>query len=386
VLIPSYLFYWMFLSAGIAVLLAHALVRGDDRGARVLATVLATGFVVAAPYFVSYVLSAERADVSLRMGLERGRWIAPPSLKDAVLAGLVALGAWRLRSRALGFVFAFWIGYLLCRNVQLLTGFTVQSGHWGYRVGYIWQTLTIATLIVVPAAVLAPRWPRAAAVARRAVTTVAIAGFVIGPVAIAGHEVAFALNTAPAFVLPDGYPEAFDWVNRSTPPGSVIVTPSFETGMLIPVYTHANVFLANGFPSLAPTAELVERLLLTYKAFDVPAVYLAASLRDDPARAVAMKANGGRFERRRPELLERFARWYVFHRFEPPDATVADIVARYERLAPPPGAPFAPYRADYVWLSPLAASKGRLDLAAHPDWPVVYDRHGVTIAKIGGPR
>jgi hypothetical protein len=219
-------------------------------------------------------------------------------------------------------------------------------------------------------------------VARRVLDAGAVAGIVIALVAVAGHQVAFARNTAPAFVLPDGYKEAFDWLNRSTPRDSVVVTPSFETNMLLPVYTHANVFLPNGNQSLAPTAELVDRLLIVYKVFGVPPAYLAASLRDDPARAPAMAANGGRFERRRPELLEQYARWYVFHLFVPSDALVREIQTRFEQLAVSPARPFGRFRADYVWMSPLEATKGTLDLRAWPGMAPVYEAGGVTIARV----
>ncbi|HYE94198.1 MAG TPA: hypothetical protein VEA38_24405, partial [Terriglobales bacterium] len=354
--------------------------------ARLLAITLATGLVVAAPYFVSYALSMarpENAEIAVRIGLERGRALARPSLKDVLLIVLAAAAAWRLRSRAAGFVLAFFVGYVLCRNVQLVTGFTVHSVHWGYRVGNIWSTVTIAVLAASVPVVLRGWSERGATHARQVITKAALAGLVIGPIALAGYQSAFARNTARAFVLPDGYAEAFAWIDRETPRDSVVATPSFETSMLLPVYTHANVYLPNAIPSMAPTAELVERLLLVYKAFDVPAAALAASLRPDPARPVPIGARPA-FPRREPERLERHAtHWYVFSQLQPSPAALEAIVARYEALPARAPRPFGPYRADYVWMSPVEGTKARLDVAAHPALSVVYrGPGGVTIAKV----
>jgi len=383
VVIPSYVYYWTVVAAATAVLLAASVLRRRAVEARLFALVLCTGALLAAPYFASSALAmmqTGRGEGAARFAVERGRYVSWPPPKDAILMTLAGLLAWRLRSRCLLVVFAVWVGYMLCRNVQLVTSFTLHAVHWGYRVGYIWQTITLIALLATVPRLLAERWPRAEVAARRMLTAGAIAVIVVALVAILGYQAAFARNTAPAFALPDGYREAFAWVNRSTPPDSVIATPSFETNMLLPVYTHANVFLPNHH-SLAPTAEIVERLLLVYKVFGVPAPYLAESLGDDTVRAGAMIANRGRFDRRRPELLEQAARWYVFHLARPSDALVADLVARYERLTVPPAQPFGRFRADYVWMSAAEATKGRFETSEWPGMVVVYRAGGVTIAR-----
>ena len=103
-----------------------------------------------------------------------------------------------------------------------------------------------------------------------------------------------------------------------------------------------------------------------------------------PTRAALMAANGGGFERQRPELLEQFARWYVLYLLRPSEAELGAIVARYDALAPPADRPFGAYRADYVWMSPVEATKGRINFVAHPELAVVYRGRGVTIAKVAG--
>ncbi len=269
----------------------------------------------------------------------------------------------------------------------------VQTVHWGYRVGYIWQTITIVALLATI--------PRLGAKAELRhllqhsglwLRRFALAGSLLLLLSIAGYQVTLSRNTAHAFTLPPGFANAFEWINRETPRDSVVVTPSFETNMLLPVYTHANVFLPNGNLSLAPTEELIDRLLITYRLFEVPVEYLRVSLRDDPDRLADFRRSQNHFSRSRPELLEQHGLWYLFHRLKWPEERIRAVVDRYARLTVSPERPFGRYRADYVWLSPLEALKGRADLSALLFLVPVYEKDGVRIARVtlppspGGPR
>lgn len=389
-LIPSYLYYWMFFAAGVGLLWLEAAARGDGPRVKVLTAALGLGFLLALPYWISYARFMglpEALEVTTRFGAERGRYVVWPGVKDLVLMAATALLWWRTREEPFRFLLAFWVGLIACRNVQLVTGYMVQTVHWGYRVGYIWQTITIVALL---AAI-----PRLAAKAGLVdslknsglwIRRLALAGVPLLLVSIAGYQVTLSRNTAHAFALPPGFAEALDWINRETPRDSVIVTPSFETNMLIPVYTHANVFMPNGNLSLAPTEELIERLLITYRLFSVPGDYLRASLRDDPERLAAFGRNRDRFARSRPELLEQHGLWYFFHRLRWPEERIRSVADRYERFTLDPKQPFGRYRADYVWLSPLEKLKGSADLSALPFLVWVYENQGVKIARVVKPR
>lgn len=377
-LIPSYYFYWMFLAASVAVLGARALLTGPRDRAPLLGFALVLGAALATPYWLSYRAFQqlpEAVEITTRFGLEPGRHLVVPSLKDVALLAALAAAARVLGGTRFVFMLALGLALVLCRNVQLVTGFTVQSGHWGYRTVVIWQTLSLATLLTALPGLGPAQTPTRLA---RALRAGAGAGAVVLVVAMIGHQVVLSRNTAPAFTLPPGFAEAFAWINRSTPRDSVIVSPSFETSLLIPAHTHANVFMPTGLQALAPNRELVERLLLTYKAYGVPTSYLAASLRDVPDR---LRATNGRFSRRQPELLEQWTAWYLFQWQPILPADRAALVERYERLALDPARPFGPYRADYVWMSSLEATKGP-GVLSHSWLERVYENGGVTIARV----
>lgn len=378
ILIPSYYFYWLFLAAGIGVLIVHALLTGQRERAAIAGFVLALGLALATPYWFSYYAFQQRpeaTEITLRFGLEPGRWVVVPSLKDAVLLTALA-AAWRvLGRRSFAFMLTLGIAVVLCRNVQLVAGFNVLSGHWGYRTVVIWQSLSIATILTALPGLGPARTPTFVARGMQAGAT-AVAALLV--VVMIGHQVVLSKNTAHAFTLPPGFAKAFDWINRSTPPDSVVVSSSFETNLLIPAHTHANAFVPTG-QGLASNAELIERLLMTYKAYGVPASYLRASL--DDALADRLQGTNGRFLRARPELLEQWAIWYLFQWAPITAAERASIAERYERLPAAAERPFGRYRADYVWMSSLEATKGA-DVLRHSWLERVYEGDGVTIARI----
>ena len=72
-----------------------------------------------------------------------------------------------------------------------------------------------------------------------------------------------------AFGLGKEYREVYSWFDDNTAIDSVVVTLSTEHNMLIPVYTHNNVFIPNGFSSSSPTEEIIDRMFTVYKIFNV---------------------------------------------------------------------------------------------------------------------
>jgi hypothetical protein len=59
--------------------------------------------------------------------------------------------------------------------------------------------------------------------------------------------------------------ELFIWLNQNTAKNSVVVTPSLKDNLYLAIYTHNSSFIPRSQLSLAPTAEAVDRFLLTQK-------------------------------------------------------------------------------------------------------------------------
>ena len=80
-------------------------------------------------------------------------------------------------------------------------------------------------------------------------------------------QYAYAKNTHNLFSIEKEYLQSYDWLKNNSEKDSVVVTLNIEQNLLLPVYTHNNVFYPYGIFSLSPTNESLERLYISYKLF-----------------------------------------------------------------------------------------------------------------------
>jgi len=102
-LIPSYLFYWMFLAAGMAVLATHSALLGQRSRAVIVAPRsrrTRTRRAVLDPYPTFKRCRGDRD--MLRFGLEPGRAWFLPSLKEIALLAVLAVACGSSAARASG--------------------------------------------------------------------------------------------------------------------------------------------------------------------------------------------------------------------------------------------------------------------------------------------
>lgn len=384
----SYIYYWLPFGALVGI---YGLTRGlsrDRQGFAASTLVLGTGAIVSMPYWVSFLrfrALPESADVLLRAGVETDRYAILPSSKEAVLIVAFLLLFWWTRDRRHLLILAGAVGIVAAKNIHLVTGIMIEKLHWDYRIGYIWQTVMLVTLLGALASVPIPRWEGLQRQIRKRFLTPALsAGVCVLLLFVLAYQVTLSKNVYAAHVLPSGFSEAFQWLNRNARPESVVVAAGFETSLLLPVYTHANVFLPTANTTLASTAELVDRLLLTYRLFEVPLERLESGLRPDPERETVFTGRGNRWSRERPDLLEQNLPWYIFRRQPVSDGEVSRIVERYRGTRFDPKEVRRRFRLDYVWEGPIERAKGNTDLNVLPFLETVYDHQGIRIYRVRG--
>jgi hypothetical protein len=385
-LVSSYIYYWMFVTAGVGLAIAAFAVRGRTREARSLMSIVAVAAAVSLPYWVSFFrfrALAEAPDVLARVGLEHAAGAAMPSPRLLVLTLLAAAVAWASRRAAHVVVVACALGIPVIQNAHLLTGVMIQTVHWNYRIVHVWETV-LATVVVGAGLMLgsdAAPSDVARRVLRRGLASASAVGLALTLVFLLGYQWLLVARTAPAYRLPAGYAQAFHWIDASTPRDSVVMSASFETSMLLPVHTHASGYLAHGVVSLASTAELVDRLLLAYRLFGIDRAYLADSFDGEAARAAAFARNRNRFSAAQPDLLEKNVRWFVFHEQRPPADVRDRLLARLDATAVTPET-LGRYRLDYVLEGPLERAKGGGGVEESPYLSLAYDSAGVRIFRV----
>ena len=388
-----YLYYWLFFAVGSAIFLLFMLQKRERRLVTLVGAMLLIGFAISIPYWIAYIKFqslADAGDIVSRLGLERNRQVIFPSVKTLGLIALFAFLYWKMRLNMQLLFQAFIVAFIICQNIQLFTGFNTSLPHWNYRVGYIWQSMMTFTSI---AYLLSTdyRLPKLEglkdSLLKRVLNPVCVFVTVLMLLSGFSRQIVMSKNLQAVHILPPGFQEAFDWLNKNTPKESVVMSSSFETNMLLPVYTHNNVFLPSGNSqiSLSPTREILDRLSIAYCFFQVPYDYLASSLTHSPDREKTFKANGRRFTRTHPELLEQNALWYILHeRFTSlkealPRELQEEILSRHRSCGNSARPQLLRYRINYVWESFLEREKSTADFSAYPFLEKVYDNQGVRI-------
>lgn len=289
---------------------------------------------------------------------------------------------------AIGFVFvrekdeAFWfvnlvlVAGVICLSVQGLAGRDIGAGYWLERMIKPWAVLVLSFLAArVGGALYRTRFlPRVAVIFT---VILLMSGLVT--------QSRYALFTYSVARLPHDFSQAFTWLNRHTKVDDVVLTASLEMNCLLPAYTHNDLFIANAFHTLTPTAEILDRFLVGFRILGANPVEVEAILRDP--------GYYNRFMSRPPQT-----NWmtYLTHaeyldratgQFALPDSLVKRALASYRSLDPSLSHLLGRYRLDYILVSGREAGLVSRDLLRQVDtFREVYLNDSIAIFRIHSAR
>lgn len=268
----TYFYYWTFALVGEIILFFFLLSKKNFNQVKTLSLVVLVALSLSIPFWISFLkfhsLPVSK-DILERVGLELGKVRNVVRTVQYSIFTLFFFALVKKKKIAFFFFLAFLLGGIILLNLQLLTGWTIQSWHWTVRV---LNPLSILILVYLFHQILTQNYsqPRLEKLKNflksrySPLLIILIALFLFRALAL---QFVSARNTYQSYTLPKTTLEAFAWLDKNTPLDSVIITPSFETISQVPVFTHNNVFLPNGTIAFASNEEIFKRLLITYKIF-----------------------------------------------------------------------------------------------------------------------
>lgn len=381
----TYFYYWTFALANITFLLLIFLNQRKSTEAKILLLILSLALLIAIPYLIRFSQFhswAGAKDVLERMGLEQGRFRNLYRTAQYFIFAFIFFKLLRKKDLVFWFFFSLIVGGIISLNIQILTGYTLQSWHWTTRVI---NPLVIMILVYLISQKLGEKSKFGKFATYSLIFIFVLRAFVL--------QFVSSKNSFEGYTLPKTTLESFTWLNQNTPPDTVIISPSFETNSLIPLFTHNNVFLPIGNVTIASNQQIIERFLITSKFFEINQNKLAENL--------SYRGNGlgdckgdnclVKFEFwEKQAIIELFYMKYLNKTedhnswsttYEMPSREQFEILEKYDKLLTDNNYPIN-YKIDYLYYGPAEKKINPVDFKTRPRLKEVFQNKDISIFKI----
>ena len=372
-----YFYFWIFITIFLGLLLSLLFLKGKRDEAIKIFLAGIIGIFVSIPFWINYFNLASLLQynelIERTVGKEVGYGFRFDLWMDyLVYVAIAILVLWlgeKLKTpiKAL-FLAALALAGIVVLNLQVLSGFNVQSDHWFSRVFIITHNIIAAS---VAYDLFLYFKPSVAVLADKYRTTLRVVFFVAVLYFSAGvlyNQTVIEKRVTHNYKVPGAVMKSYEWLNQNTPNDSVIMTPSLETNVEVPVYTHNRIFLTRAYNSLASDEELLDRLYITYKLFGVTAAYLDEMIQsyDGVFHFFMVKYFGNELD----AYLRRGSGGYML-----PRAVREKVLNEYTFFEFPEQ---IQYKIDYLFVGPREKSIG-LDEQALSRYKKVYNSNEVEI-------
>lgn len=255
VLAYIYFFHWTVSLAMLGICFCFNLLSRSQSTAKRLFLALSIALVISSGYLFQ-VLSVDLADKQLSEGRITGRFIEPLSTLRYGIFSLIIywlLPAGSLRQLLLS-IFLSAVGLM---NLQLVTGFTMDPGHW--------SSSTFEPLVVISGFILILvnlkkfKLQRLAAKAWLLVIIIFLYAVL--------NQVAVANRYQSLYLMPGKEKKLYNWLNRESPKESVVLSLSKLISRRLPALTHNNPYLPYGSYSQISLDQIWERTNIAFSLF-----------------------------------------------------------------------------------------------------------------------
>lgn len=272
ILFHSYLYFWTFYLSGCFVLLACYLFKKDFRKIKFILPAVLTGVIISIPYFIKQIefnSFVNHNDILVRFGLVNGRFLEWHHTIQGFIAILVLAIFCKKKMEEYYFLISFMAGGLICLNLQLLTGKTIQNHHWYFLTIQPWFVLIFSFLI----SSLIKKKESLKTILKLLVIIFILTGAV--------RQVVYVSRTYNTYTLSEEEKALFTWLKENTERDDVVLSLNRRVDDLIPVYTTNCIFLPNGVLTFASDKEIIERLIIAFKLYGVKEEFLRENLPKD---------------------------------------------------------------------------------------------------------
>ncbi|MBI4121181.1 MAG: hypothetical protein HY457_02925 [Parcubacteria group bacterium] len=375
-----YFYYWVFATIFLGLLFLVLLATKNYSGARTIFFIGFAGIIVSIPFWINqYYLNALPAyeDIMSRMGIEEGHGVRWFLWKTYILllsmAGLAIYFGTKFSKKILGYFLAtLAVTGIIAYNINVVTGFTIQSDHWGNKVFLIINGMLLPPLLYYAWLSIAPYVKSKYAFnTAKVFSVIAVILVALLTTHVVESSVKENKKNALSYTVSGPVMDAYEWLTKNTTKDSVVMTPSIETNIELAGYTHNRVFQARAQNNLASKEEVLERMYITHTLFGVAAEKFSQVL----------NTHLGVFnfftEEYNSRALDSHLRPERYPIYVLPKEVLYDLLQTYERYALPQK---MPYRLDYIFVGPRERALS-IDEEYLKRYAIVYDDKGVVIYK-----
>lgn len=373
-----YFHFWVFATIFLGLLFLILLIEKNHTAARTVFFIGFVGVIISIPFWINQYTLAQLPsydDIVVRMGIEEGHGIRLFLWKTYLLFfAMTGLSLWlgrKFSKKTLGyFLAALSLAGIIAYNVNIVTGFTILSDHWGNKVflltnGIIWPPLLYFLWRFAAERKLFLQKVQALFPALAVIIIVLLAAHVVESSIKENTVYAAHYTVSPAIM------DAYEWLTKNTPKDSVIATPSIETNIELTAYTHNRILQARSQNNLLSKDEVLDRLYLTQKLFGVSQGRFFEMIQ---SRLGVFNFFTEEYNSRALDSHLRQERYPVYQL--PPDV-LQSLLNTYIHYELPEE---LPYRLDYVFVGPREQDLN-INTESLKQFEVLYENNDIVIYK-----
>ncbi len=260
------IYYWTAYLAGYGILFLVALFSKNKKIVTKMIGIGIFSILISIPFWIIY-KSNSNLDAFKTFGLFHAHYLEYFfSIRYLIAATLLFLIAKKKTITKEYFVMSFMLGGILCLNIQLLTGFTVNPNHWPPRLEIFFMFFLVYLLFLVTKRLNNKNLLN---LKYKKIQLLPVTVSVLLVIYMIIYQVKYSQVGMRGQIISAKQNELFNWLNDKTPEDSVVLGLGVETAYYITSQTHNNVYIPYLGFSFASWNEQTDRIAISYNLLGI---------------------------------------------------------------------------------------------------------------------